>query len=614
MLIEPNDLIAEATDTQVTDESPTGVFNGEIETPSDVDFYRFELGEGDGIKLNTNTQGLDSELNSYLRLFDAQGNELTFNDDNDANFTGEFSPDSSLAFVPNAPGIYYVGVGTSGNSDYDPVNGRTNFSAEVINPFATTGSYQLGLDVVEVLADADPDNTISEAIESNASSSETRNVSIDGAIYPSSDADIYRFELEQGDGVTVSVNTFSINSELDSYLRLFDANGNELLSDDDDENNIEDSLGTDSLLNFAPDSSGVYYIGVSSDGNTAYNSVQGSNNFTPNSALGEGDYNLEIDIAQVVPDSDPDNTIAESIVTEVGVSVEQTTISEEIDAIADVDLYQLELEQGNKVSFDLDTVDPDNRLDTVLQVFDANGKQLAFNDDDSAADENSNLDSYLEFTALTTGKYYVGVSSYGNFDYDPLKGSNNFSHSVDSTTGNYDLVISLADSANILEGTGTADRLVGTQQPDLIEGFGGNDSISGAAQGDTLVGDRGNDSLQGNGGDDLLLGGKGVDELLGGGGNDTLDGNEGDDLLYGNGGADIFIIGNNNADNSGEDTIADFEAGIDKIKLFNGINFTDLTLVFNPTLSSTSISFENEILVNLAAIAPEQLTDSDFIS
>ena len=487
-------------------------------------------------------------------------------------------------------------MGAEENLDYDPIS--------------ITGIYKLDIEVMAVQKDSDPNNTIAEAIESNASSLGTRNVSINDAIDPSFDADIYRFELEQGDGVTVSVNTFSINSELDSFLRLFDAEGNELLSDDDDDNNIEDSLGTDSLLNFVPDTSGVYYLGVSSDGNTTYDSLNGTDNLTPNTGLSAGNYNLELDIAEVVPDSDPDNTIAESSAIELSTSGEPISISEAIDTIDDTDLYQLELEQGNTVSFDIDTLSSDFRLDSVLQVFDADGNQLAFNDDDSAPDENSELDSYLEFTALATGKYYVGVSSYGNLNYDPLEGRNNFSSGFGSTTGNYDLVISTLDSINTVKGAKTADSLAGTEQTDLIVGLDGNDSISGAAQGDIILGDLGNDFLQGEDGDDFLQGGKGADELLGGLGNDTLDGEEGSDLLYGNEGADIFIVGRN----SGEDTLADFETGIDKIVLLDGVDFANLSLIDNVSLGGTTVSYEDEILANILAIAPEQLTVEDFIS
>ena len=70
---------------------------------------------------------------------------------------------------------------------------------------------------------------------------------------------------------------------------------------------------------------------------------------------------------------------------------EQTSISGEIDINDDVDLYQLELGAGDTLSFDIDTVDPDNRLDTILQIFDANGVQLALNDDESTSDEESDM-------------------------------------------------------------------------------------------------------------------------------------------------------------------------------------------------------------------------------
>lgn len=58
-----------------------------------------------------------------------------------------------------------------------------------------------------------------------------------------------------------------------------------------------------------------------------------------------------------------------------------------------------------------------------------------------------------------------------------------------------------------------ADRLVGSQRPDVIEGTNGKDLISGRG---------GDDTLYGNGGDDLILGGAGSDEIFGGEGSDTV--------------------------------------------------------------------------------------------
>lgn len=441
-VIKDDDLdntIEEAIDTSVDEiDSNSLTKSGEIDSKFDVDLFKFQLREAEGIRLDINASKLGSDLDSFLRIFDSQGNQLSVDDNNDANFTGDFSSDSSLAFVPDTPGEYYVGVGTSGNFNYDPINGRTNFSEDNLSPFTTTGSYELVINPTAVVGDEDPDNTISEAIASKS------NTEIVGEIETNNDVDLYQFQLESGEGVTFDLNAPPQDSSLDSYLRLFDSQGNQLAFDNDDDNSVAEDSSFDSLLRFTVDTSGQYYLGVSSDGNTDYNPIEGRNNFTPITGRSTGNYSLAIDRAPIVTDTDPDNTIAEAV--EISLAELPITISEAINALTDVDIYQFELDAGNTISLDIDAAEIDSELDSVLQIFDADGEKLATNDDASAPNENSALDSYLEFTALTAGSYYVGVSSYGNFDYDSINGSNNFSNDLGNTTGNYDLVIDITDS------------------------------------------------------------------------------------------------------------------------------------------------------------------------
>ena len=69
--------------------------------------------------------------------------------------------------------------------------------------------------------------------------------------------------------------------------------------------------------------------------------------------------------------------------------------------------------------------------------------------------------------------------------------------------------------------------------------------------------------LTGNSGSNLLSALAGDDTIDGGGGNDTIDGGTGDDLMTGGSGADTFIINSL----SGDDTITDFDVGIDVLDL-----------------------------------------------
>ena len=89
----------------------------------------------------------------------------------------------------------------------------------------------------------------------------------------------------------------------------------------------------------------------------------------------------------------------------------------------DVDLLRVELLQGTRITVDIDSVqyEPYN-LDSYVRIFDADGVELATNNDSNARDEfaDPTLESYLEFTAPANGVYYIGISGFGNELYDPF--------------------------------------------------------------------------------------------------------------------------------------------------------------------------------------------------
>ena len=73
--------------------------------------------------------------------------------------------------------------------------------------------------------------------------------------------------------------------------------------------------------------------------------------------------------------------------------------------------------------------------------------------------------------------------------------------------------------------------------------------------------------MAGQAGDDWLMGDRDNDALSGGGGDDVLDGGAGADWLVGDPGADIFVFSALDDPAGGQDTIADFVRGEDRIDL-----------------------------------------------
>jgi hypothetical protein len=100
------------------------------------------------------------------------------------------------------------------------------------------------------------------------------------AIAPEADVDLFQVELAAGDRLRVDVEATSIGSSLDAVLRLFDGTGKAIALSQADPTPSQGDSG-DAFLSFTAESAGVYYLGVSGQGNLAYDPlVEGSGSGT----------------------------------------------------------------------------------------------------------------------------------------------------------------------------------------------------------------------------------------------------------------------------------------------------------------------------------------------
>ncbi len=195
----------------------------------------------------------------------------------------------------------------------------------------------------------------------------------------------------------------------------------------------------------------------------------------------------------------------------------------------------------------------------------------------------------------------------GNADGDLISGieSVDGSNFVDVLYGDgYNNSLRGRQENDSLFGGEGADTLLGNQGDDLLEGGAGADTLDGGGGNDTatyrdskagvyvhlnsptqgghglrgdaafdklinienLIGSYHDDHLRADDGDNRLEGSFGDDTLEGFAGDDTLIGAQGDDTLTGGKGADVFVF---NADyHTGNDTITDFEEGVDRIEIY----------------------------------------------
>jgi hypothetical protein len=89
------------------------IVNGRIDTPGQWDVFRFDGGAGDEIVAEVIARRLDSPLDSVLKLTDAAGNQLAFNDDYEDKGAGLQTQyaDSYLRLTLPAAGAYYLYLG-----------------------------------------------------------------------------------------------------------------------------------------------------------------------------------------------------------------------------------------------------------------------------------------------------------------------------------------------------------------------------------------------------------------------------------------------------------------------------------------------------------------------
>jgi subtilisin family serine protease/subtilisin-like proprotein convertase family protein len=86
-----------------------------------------------------------------------------------------------------------------------------------------------------------------------------------------------------------------------------------------------------------------------------------------------------------------------------------------VQTIRDVDLYRISVPGPGQISAEIIArrLPGGSSLDSVLRLFDAQGVQLATND------QFFGQDSYIDFFVNSPGTYFIGVSGFGNSGYDP---------------------------------------------------------------------------------------------------------------------------------------------------------------------------------------------------
>jgi hypothetical protein len=334
-----------ATQAQIAVDAPV---SGNIDFAFDQDWYRFEAKSGktylvdlEGSATNAGTLG-----DPYLRVLDAQGNEIAYNN-------------NQAGFSPGADGVFYV-------------------SAQAA--YVSTGTYRLSAS--EVAGDV-PGNTATTAALAVSTP-------VAGNIDFAYDQDWYRFEVKGGSTYIFDLEGSATNAGTwgNPWLRLLDAEGNEIASNDD-------AGSPNSQIAYSASADGVVFAAPGWPSWAWWDA-------------GTGTYRLSA--REVVGDAS-DNTDTTATLA-IGDSVKGVT-----DFFGDRDWYRVEVQAGKTYAFDLKATDGSGAgVNPYLALHDADGNEIR-SDDNRGTGSNAQLG----YSATADGVLYIDATS------------------ADSSTGSYEL-------------------------------------------------------------------------------------------------------------------------------------------------------------------------------
>ncbi|NJM87779.1 MAG: S8 family serine peptidase [Hydrococcus sp. RU_2_2] len=455
---DANGTIAGAIIGPTLDGSPVAALRGSIGIDGrstqigakDVDIYKFTVTAAGTMVISVGSDAANPRnFDSVLRIFNSNGTQIAVNDDiNDNNKFSRLS-------VNLQPGTYYAGVSGYSNDSYNPRVAGSGVAG-------ATGNYSLQFS----FGNADPNGTISGAVAVNLSS---RNdpafngfIGADyGKLVGVSDVDIYKIVVPDNGVLFVDIDTPFGSGYVDSYVRVFEADGTQaffedtgakIVSDDDysytlDSNGnavfteflsfsdeIIDFSGnfvghrTDSFIGGTVERGDVYYIGVSDYENQDYDAKTLGGR--PAEGASGGDYKISFNFIN----NDINGSIAQALNSNpISLSSAQTVINgNRIGADfrpngnlvqvgdRDVDFRKIRTLNAGILEIDVDSfqnaaISTANKVDTLVFIFDAQGRQLA-------VDDNTNSrDAKIQYKVQANRDYYIAIAGKGNDNFDPFQ-------------------------------------------------------------------------------------------------------------------------------------------------------------------------------------------------
>lgn len=356
---EPDDSVRQATEIDTAGEPQTHT----LSPAGDRDYVSFWAREG--LQYTMETGNLGEQCDTVLTLYDAEGTELARDDDG-----ADESLASRLTWVADQEGTLFVEI--------------FNFSEA---PEGANTSYDIWVTQSEPVVygedEYEPDDMMSQANEILPDVPQTHTIHVMG------DHDWLFFDAEEG--ITYVIETSDLGSDMDTMIHLYDDGGEELAQNDD---GGEQSLA--SRITWRADSAGVFYVRI---------------HHYWDDTIGPG-MHYTVSVTEGAPFEadayEPDDSADAASMIEVGSSQNHN-----LHLTGDDDWISFQAAKG--ADYVIETFNLADRIDTVITLYDADGQELA-SDDDGGGEP---LASRITWTAVEDGLLYVRVQDLGDDEAGP---------------------------------------------------------------------------------------------------------------------------------------------------------------------------------------------------